>query len=566
MQNGRFNTLQPAAELAGPRPHAQDMPAAAYRLLCCIALLSVFSIELGVSPVLVLATTTFFLTVWVRGLTESAAQKSRQAEVENGQVSLRQTIDCITDGCFIVDKRLAVVGINAAALQWFAAEENEILGKHAFEISDEIGLDTRQAIRSATARGLSIVREERSTLYPDRWLNIRISPHGEGACCVFRDITDRRAAQETLKKSMGLLSSALDAMSAQVAILDEHGRILVVNESWRKCFRLAGDFTYSDGIGEKYLALKCLHPVQPSFSSYRRGISAVLKNEQEQFKGSFRSRVNGEDRWYHLSAARFHTRDWTRFLIAREDITEMRMARRAVDGLAMRLVTLQEKEQQRFAGELHDSTSQYVTAANLNLMALRKNEAISENGSRLIDEVEMSLEEVQKQVRSVSYLLYPRNLESDGLAATLLRFIDGFSQRTQIKVAVKIDADCDGLPMALQRALLRIVQEAFANVHRHATANKIIIYLAAKNGSLNLHIADNGKGFQSQNPAVPLREGVGIPGMRARVHQFDGTLRILSGARGTRLSVQIPIRSRVSNCSTAIDKCNRLFPESALLQ
>jgi signal transduction histidine kinase len=227
-------------------------------------------------------------------------------------------------------------------------------------------------------------------------------------------------------------------------------------------------------------------------------------------------------------------------------VTELETALHDVDNMAVRMVNLQESERQRYAAELHDSTVQHLTAASLNLMVLRgRSDSSDEDG--LLGTIENSVAEAQREIRSVSYLLYPRALDEDGLTSTLSRFSSGFASRTKIASFVRTFGPLDSLPLPLQRAALRIVQEAMANVHRHAGAMAVRIRVAVGEGRLSISVADNGKGMSVDAEGNVLHPGIGIAGMKARAHHFGGSLRIRSSiGRGTIILLRIPVQIRPS--------------------
>ena len=100
------------------------------------------------------------------------------------------------------------------------------------------------------------------------------------------------------------------------------------------------------------------------------------------------------------------------------------------------------------------------------------------------------------------------------------------------------------VPWPAHRSTLRIVQEALSNVHRHACATQVSIDLRLFSGRLYLVIIDNGCGIRGMVGDVEteaFRPGVGIPGMRARMRELGGSVRIASCERGTRIVAAIPI-------------------------
>jgi signal transduction histidine kinase len=131
------------------------------------------------------------------------------------------------------------------------------------------------------------------------------------------------------------------------------------------------------------------------------------------------------------------------------------------------------------------------------------------------------------------------------LSATVRRYIDGFRRRTGLSVTLKLGRAADQLSLPLQQAMLRIVQEALANVHRHASAAGVTVKLSRIGEYFHLMITDDGRGCgpgnwrqERQNGSLPA--GVGIAGMSARVRHFGGTVDIRSRPRGTIVHVVIP--------------------------
>jgi PAS domain S-box-containing protein len=212
-----------------------------------------------------------------------------------------------------------------------------------------------------------------------------------------------------------------------------------------------------------------------------------------------------------------------------------------------RLLAIQDDERRRIAKDLHDSTAQHLLAISLHLMRIRQGTALRAETSKILDEIDDSLEEATKELSAFTYLLHPPDLERDGLSATLKRYAEGFSRRTALKISVRLCRGLDQLPLALQQTLLRIVQEALANVYRHASATRVSIHFRLKDQRLRLVIRDDGQGAEEtagRHSENPFRAGVGIPGMIARMQQFGGDLHIDTGATGTAIHATVPIGRR----------------------
>jgi two-component system, NarL family, sensor kinase len=201
--------------------------------------------------------------------------------------------------------------------------------------------------------------------------------------------------------------------------------------------------------------------------------------------------------------------------------------------IADRLLSLQEDIQRQIASDLHDSTCQHLVAATLGLLRLKH--ATSETGAaaRICDDIDASIKEALREIRAVSYLLFPQNLLNDGLKSTIEGYVNGFSARTSLKCTVEITPEVRRLRYETQSSLLRFIQEALANVFRHANATKVKIAIEARKKDLRLRVIDNGCGFptsRAKSGSEAISFGVGIPGMRNRVRQLGGTFEIHSSA------------------------------------
>ena len=118
-----------------------------------------------------------------------------------------------------------------------------------------------------------------------------------------------------------------------------------------------------------------------------------------------------------------------------------------------------------------------------------------------------------------------------------------FQPRTGLNTSVRMPDTADSLSFDVQRALLRVVQEALTNTYRHAAASRVIIDLGVEANTLKLRVFDDGcglsRGVRKAAEGGALL-GVGVTGMRARMLRFGGSLRLLSDTRGTLVVAILP--------------------------
>jgi len=224
------------------------------------------------------------------------------------------------------------------------------------------------------------------------------------------------------------------------------------------------------------------------------------------------------------------------------DVTNYKIAQLEAKQLSQRVLSIQDDERQRIAQDLHDSTSQHLAAIGLNLIALKG----AKGGCSVMDDIECLLEEASKELRTFTYLLHPPALADDGLIETLARYIEGFKRRTRLGVELRSGGSIDELSRQAQESILRVVQEALANVHRHAAATRARVHLRRMGNRLHIVISDDGLGLSASTHLEQdgrLATGLGIAGMTARLRQLGGRLHIRSKPSGTIVHGIVPLNA-----------------------
>jgi signal transduction histidine kinase len=212
--------------------------------------------------------------------------------------------------------------------------------------------------------------------------------------------------------------------------------------------------------------------------------------------------------------------------------------------LSARLLQLQDEERRRFARELHDSVGQSLAGLTLNLSAVRTDiERLAKTASAL-SESEAMVQEMSKEVRTISYLLHPPLLDEAGLASALRWYVEGFTQRSKIQVEAEFPDDFGRLSQELETAVFRVVQECLTNIHRHSGSRTAKVSIARFNGLVFVEVADRGKGIGPEKRYEMEGSGtlgVGLRGMRERILQLGGSIKIDSNSPGTVVRVQVPV-------------------------
>jgi signal transduction histidine kinase len=188
-------------------------------------------------------------------------------------------------------------------------------------------------------------------------------------------------------------------------------------------------------------------------------------------------------------------------------------------------------ERARLAGEIHDTLAQGFTSIITLLQAVDPGLA----DERLALAVRTARENLAES-RSLVAALAPSALSSGSLLEAVRRQTARFTEETAVPATCRVSGEVRALPTAVEVVLLRAAQEALANVRRHADAGEVSVLLAYGVDSVRLVVRDDGRGF---DPGAV--DGFGLPGIRARAEQVDGTLRVHSvpGA-GALVEVEVP--------------------------
>ena len=206
--------------------------------------------------------------------------------------------------------------------------------------------------------------------------------------------------------------------------------------------------------------------------------------------------------------------------------------------LSERLVTAQEQERKSISRELHDEVGQTLNALLVDAGNLQKRIPEGDTQSReLLNSIQRLADTSVNEVRDIALLLRPSMLDDLGLTAAIEWQAREVSRRTGLAVKVSAEAEADGLPEDLSICLYRVAQEALQNVARHSQAKTVQIELKQNPGRLVLSVHDDGVGFDAENV-----RGLGMVGMKERLRQIGGTLRITSHpGKGTTVVAEVPI-------------------------
>jgi anti-sigma regulatory factor (Ser/Thr protein kinase) len=215
-----------------------------------------------------------------------------------------------------------------------------------------------------------------------------------------------------------------------------------------------------------------------------------------------------------------------------------------LQSLSQRLLKVQDEERRKLSRDLHDSTGQTLAALKISVSFLEEHCKQNPSTMLLASEVAALADQAIEEIRTMSYLLHPPLLDEVGFACAAEWYVEGFAKRTGVTVKLDIATAQERLPIGIEIALFRVLQESLTNVHRHSGASEVSVCFSPHLEKIVLEIRDDGSGIPAERLAR-LREtgaetGVGLSGMRERMNELNGKLEIESDGHGTTMRAIVP--------------------------
>jgi len=512
---------------------------------------------------------------FVAAAPNSASPGMDIAESEQTSARLAAIVESSDDAIISKDLNGIITSWNPAAERIFGYTAQEAIGRPITilipaELRDE---ETHILTRLRAGERIDHFETVRVTK-SGRLLNISltVSPikdsHGRvmGASKVARNITERVRTEKELRENQDLLRAAFAQTYAFLALLSTDGTILDAN---RAALEGTG-FARHEVVGRKLWDV-WWHSLPEEQAIARTSVETAAKGMavREECRYVLRDgTIRFADRT--LNPVQNHQGDVVMIVASALDMTEHRQLRimleervrertaelemknlelmrqtEVVRELSARLLQIQDEERRRIARELHDSVGQMLAAVNMDLAHVtREAGSLSPEAARALADNSDLLEQISTEIRTISHLLHPPLLDEVGLQSALQWYIDGFSERSKIRVDLELPEDFGRLPRNLEITLFRVVQECLTNIHRHSGSSTAAIRVARSENEVRLEVRDAGKGIPPQTQATLASgrlSGVGLRGMHERLRQMGGQLEVQSNGRGTLVLATLPI-------------------------
>ncbi len=358
-----------------------------------------------------------------------------------------------------------------------------------------------------------------------------------------RDITTRKTVEAQLHN----LVQIVEQSPAIVIMTNINGEIEYVNPK----FTQVTGYTAEEVIGQNPRLLKSGEMSPEAYEELWQKITAG-----EEWHGEFHNKKkNGDLFWVSASIVPLWSAggEITQFVGIQQDISLRKKTEAALNAsvrqlgiLSRKLVRAQEEERQRISAELHNEASQALIALkiSLELIQARVPPQLKSLNQRLANVVALT-ETTMEQIRLLAQNLRPPAIDALGLDAALESFCHDFARHTHLKIDY-FGVSVPPLPDVISISLYRFLQEACANIAKHAQATSATVALTLDSDTINLVVEDDGHGFDVNTIFAPASistgKGIGLPGLRDRFKLLGGSFVVESQPKqGTRLVASVPV-------------------------
>ncbi|MCJ7626084.1 MAG: histidine kinase [Anaerolineaceae bacterium] len=226
--------------------------------------------------------------------------------------------------------------------------------------------------------------------------------------------------------------------------------------------------------------------------------------------------------------------------------TALRIEEKARADLLHQIISVQEDERMRISRELHDETSQSLTALLVGLDTIRiASQSDVERIDKHICDLKTITQDMLANIHRLIADLRPSLLDDLGLVAAIEWYGEQRLKPAGLDFYLEDSISNGRLHRSVETTLFRITQEGLTNILRHSNASKVTVRLIQDHGLIVLEISDNGKGFDVQRLATfdKVGNGMGLLGIKERAEILGGSLSVSSAiGQGTTMRVHLPVK------------------------
>ena len=388
---------------------------------------------------------------------------------------------------------------------------------------------------------------------------VSVRQQAEAALSRARDQLEGRVALRTAelaRANQSLLAQVEERRRAEAKLLSSEARFRAIVETSPVPLCITsmpgGQLLYTNGPFQELFGLDLLNDAANVVDFYADPLERDSLVDHLQREGSFHNseiqftRPEGSVFWAMATARVATYNEAPAIYVGLNDITERKRieqalleSREQLRELSAYMEAIREEERKRIAMEIHDELGQLLTALKMDVSLLKMRLAGDSDAAKKADDMRELVETTIWMVRNVASHLRPAALNF-GIVSALEWLVEDFSRRNNIPCQFRINGSEPVLPDAHATAVFRIVQASLTNVARHARATRADVTLTRSANGLDLHVSDDGCGFDQE--AARKGDSYGVLGMRERARLIGASLLIDSSpGTGTSVSIHIPL-------------------------
>ncbi|HEV2500801.1 MAG TPA: chemotaxis protein CheB [Terriglobia bacterium] len=463
-------------------------------------------------------------------------------------------IEMMWESLLVLDANLRVKSANRSFFEHFELSPSEIRGQFLYELGNGQWNIPRLLVllRDVLPRGKEIQDYELGHDFPligrrTLLLNARELRRSGGSpsliLVAIRDITERDRSRHLIEEQAKLLDLANDV----IIVRDLSGVI----KSWNHGAERAYGWTRGEVLGKTTHSLLKTQPAAAleemerkllHDGSWEGELTHAARDGSEIIMASRQVLQRGDEG--KPEAIMEINRDITQ---RKHVLAQLEKEQIALRELSARVLRLRDEERRAIARDLHDSTSQTLTVLAMNLARMAGDGKVDDpEWAELLVESQTLAAQASDEIRNLSHLLHPPDLDSIGLVAALRWFISRFTARSGITVDFDLPPGGARLPQEVEIALFRVAQESLSNVHRHSGSKVAKVRLMRQKGQTVLEVEDRGCGIpgdlQKGGKLTIAATGIGVAGMQERLRQLGGSLEFISTGQGTTVKAAVPVK------------------------
>ena len=489
----------------------------------------------------------------VVGFSGIARDITRQKQAEEKLREYERAVEASEEMIVVVDRDYRYLIANRKFLEMRKMTKEQVIGRLPHEVLNEGFFEAVVKEKLDQCFRGEVVRYELKYTYPHvgernilaSYFPIEGAQGVDRVACIFLDITDRKMAEASLRKSEERFRVVADTAPVMIWMSGVDKQSTYFNQAWR-------DFTGSAVDVQQRSDLAVItHP--DDFERSSRIYDEAFESRRPFRKECRLRRHDGEYRWILDTGVPRFLADgsFVGFIGSCIDVTDHKLAEQALSNVNRQLIEADEQERARIARELHDDINQRIALLGVQLETAQQSLPASAVQSK--DRIAEALEFVVNlgnDIQSLSHRLHSSKLEFLGLETASAGLCRELSARQKVEIDFHSENIPKNLPKEISFCLFRVLQEALQNASKHSGSRHLKVLLASRGGNeIELTVRDSGIGFEPEKAMKGL--GLGLANMQERLRLVDGTLSIQSKPhRGTTIHAHVPISPRLAPTGT----------------